>query len=123
MKATEFRSGIRGNCGYLPGKRRWTVILEEMLGKVVYSKTGRDKGRIFIIVGVINDRLVTLADGDLRRIENPKVKNIKHLQFTGVKADEITAIIKGGEIPGNHILRRYLRNATAAGVLSGKEVW
>ncbi|MGI6433805.1 MAG: RNA-binding protein [Syntrophomonadaceae bacterium] len=94
-----------------------------MLGKVVYSKTGRDQGRIFVIVGVVNDRLVTLADGDLRRIENPKVKNIKHLQFTGMKAEEIIAIIKSGEIPGNHILRRYLKNASATGASNGKEVW
>ncbi|HCF48955.1 MAG TPA: RNA-binding protein, partial [Syntrophomonas sp.] len=50
--------------------------MEDILGKVVYSKTGRDQGRMFIIVGVINDRFVTVADGSLRKIENPKVKNI-----------------------------------------------
>lgn len=104
-------------------KRGWTVILEEMLGKVVYSKSGRDQGRIFIIVGIIDDRLVRLADGDLRKIEKPKVKNIKHLQFTGMKAEEIIAVMKSGETPGNHILRKYLRKAVSTGLSSGKEVW
>lgn len=99
------------------------LFMEDILGKVVYSKTGRDQGRMFIIVGVINDRFVTVADGSLRKIENPKVKNIKHVQFTGVKADEIVAIIKSGETPGNHILRKYLKNIGTTGVSDGKEVW
>lgn len=97
--------------------------MENILGKVVYSKTGRDKGRMFIIVGVTGDRFVILADGDLRKIENPKVKNIKHVQFTGIKADEIVAIINKGEMPANHILRKYLKNISKSGVLNGKEVW
>ena len=45
--------------------------MENILGRVVYSKTGRDKGRMFIIVGVMGDRFVTLADRDLRKIEKP----------------------------------------------------
>ncbi|NLX89134.1 MAG: RNA-binding protein [Syntrophomonadaceae bacterium] len=97
--------------------------MEIILGRVVYSKTGRDKGRMFIIVGVMGDRFVTLADGDLRKIEKPKLKNIKHVQFTGIRADEIAAIINRGEMPANHILRKYLNNISKSGVLNGKEVW
>lgn len=89
----------------------------------MYSKTGRDQGRMFIVVGVINDRFVTLADGSLRKIENPKVKNIKHIQLTGKSADEIVAIIKSGEIPGNHMLRKYLKKISTTGAANGKEVW
>ena len=61
-------------------------ILETMLGKVVYSKNGRDKGTMFVVVGVVNERLVLLADGDLRKIENPKIKNIKHVQLTRMRS-------------------------------------
>lgn len=89
----------------------------------MYSKTGRDQGRMFIVVGVIDNRFVTLADGSLRKIENPKVKNIKHIQLTGKSADEIVAIIKSGEIPGNHMLRKYLKNIKTTGAGNGKEVW
>lgn len=89
----------------------------------MYSKTGRDQGRMFIVVGVINNHFVTLADGSLRKIENPKVKNIKHIQLTGKTADEIVAIIKSGEIPGNHMLRKYLKNISTTGAANGKEVW
>jgi ribosomal protein L14E/L6E/L27E len=80
-----------------------------MLGKVVYSKNGRDKGTMFVVVGVVNERLVLLADGDLRKIENPKVKNIKHVQLTRMKADDVITYLNRGEKPDNHIIRKILK--------------
>ncbi|AEV70320.1 KOW domain-containing RNA-binding protein [Acetivibrio clariflavus] len=53
------------------------------LGQVVYSKAGRDKGKKFIVVEMVDDLYVKISDGDLRRIENPKLKKMKHLQVTG----------------------------------------
>ncbi len=52
---------------------------ELTIGQFVRSKAGRDKGRVFIIVDVIDDQYVLVADGDLRRIGNPKKKKVKHL--------------------------------------------
>lgn len=53
------------------------------LGQVVYSKAGRDKGKKFIVVDILDEAFVKISDGDLRRIENAKRKKIKHLQDTG----------------------------------------
>jgi len=53
------------------------------LGQVVYSKAGRDKGRKFIIVEIIDESYVMISDGDLRKIENAKRKKLKHLDVTG----------------------------------------
>lgn len=50
-----------------------------VIGQVVKSKAGRDKGRTFIIVDILDDKYVMVADGDLRRIDSPKRKKIKHL--------------------------------------------
>jgi len=50
------------------------------LGQVVRSIAGRDAGKMFILVGIIDDKYVLVADGDLRKIESLKKKNIKHLQ-------------------------------------------
>jgi ribosomal protein L14E/L6E/L27E len=94
-----------------------------MLGKVVYSKNGRDKGRMFVIVEVVNERFVLLADGDLRKIENPKVKNIKHLQITRMQANDVLTCLSRGEKPDNHIIRKNLKRLQEAGELDGKEVW
>lgn len=52
-------------------------------GDFVISKSGRDKGRIFMVVNIIDEAYVYIADGSLRKLENPKKKKIKHLEFSG----------------------------------------
>ena len=52
------------------------------LGQIVYSKAGRDAGKVFIVVGILDDVNVLISDGDLRRIEKPKKKKVKHLDPT-----------------------------------------
>jgi len=49
------------------------------IGQLVKSKAGRDKGKLFIIKEIINDKYVYIVDGELRKISNPKKKKIKHL--------------------------------------------
>lgn len=49
------------------------------VGQIVKSKAGRDKGRVFLIFKIIDDEYVFIVDGDLRRLDNPKKKKIKHL--------------------------------------------
>ena len=49
------------------------------VGRVVFSRAGRDKGKYFIIVDIIDDQYVLISDGNLRRLSSPKKKKIKHL--------------------------------------------
>ncbi len=51
------------------------------VGRLAYSKAGRDKGKIFVIVGILDDAHVLIADGELRKVSNPKKKKLKHLQI------------------------------------------
>ncbi len=83
--------------------------MDERIGKVAYSKAGRDKGRIFVVVNVVDEDYVMLADGDLRKIENPKLKNVKHLTFTKLVAEDIMACINKGELPENYLIRRNIK--------------
>ena len=50
-------------------------------GLLVYSKAGRDKGKLFVVLGIEND-FVYLSDGDTRRVNNTKKKKIKHINRT-----------------------------------------
>lgn len=80
-----------------------------LLGKVVHSKSGRDKGKYFIVIGIIDAEYVYISDGDLRKIEKPKKKKIKHLGFTNLMADEIReAILSDGRI-SNSKIRKFLK--------------
>ncbi|WP_235777763.1 KOW domain-containing RNA-binding protein [Clostridium culturomicium] len=79
------------------------------MGKVVHSKSGRDKGKYFIIIGIIDAEYVYISDGDLRKIEKPKKKKLKHLGFTNLMADEIReAILSDGRI-SNSKIRKFLQ--------------
>ena len=48
-------------------------------GMFARSTAGHDKGRLYLVLEV-GDRRVLLADGDLRPLEKPKWKNIRHIQ-------------------------------------------
>ena len=61
---------------------------ELQYGQVVKSKAGRDKDKIFVIID-IKGEYAYLADGNLRRIEKPKQKKIKHIQPTNYIIQEI----------------------------------
>lgn len=50
-------------------------------GSLVYSRAGRDKGELFLVLSEENG-YVYLADGDTRRVEKPKKKKLKHINKT-----------------------------------------
>ena len=49
-------------------------------GEAVISLQGRDKDKYYVIVEVQGDR-VLVADGVKRKLNNPKMKNVKHLRL------------------------------------------
>ena len=49
------------------------------VGRVVFSKAGRDQGHYFVVVDVIDESYVAVANGCQRKVDNPKRKKIKHL--------------------------------------------
>lgn len=77
-------------------------------GQLVMSRAGRDKGRKFIVIEVENKEFVKVVDGDLRKIEKPKRKKIKHLVKTNyfseficnklVNQDKITNVMIRNEL-------------------------
>lgn len=57
-------------------------------GRIVISKQGRDKERLFVVYEVVNNEFVLLVDGDLRKIEKPKLKKTKHLKASPYIAND-----------------------------------
>ncbi len=56
--------------------------MEYTVGQVVYSKSGHDKGRAFMIIDIEGEYLY-LTDGRTRTVDKPKKKKLKHVQVTG----------------------------------------
>ena len=49
------------------------------VGRVVFSRAGRDQGHHFVIVDVLDEEYVVIVNGCQRKVDNPKKKKIKHL--------------------------------------------
>jgi ribosomal protein L14E/L6E/L27E len=81
---------------------------EMILGQVVRSVAGRDKGKFMVIVKIHPENLLSLADGDLRRMEKSKVKKAKHVAKTNVVIEEINEKLSKGLKVNNAELRRGL---------------
>lgn len=63
------------------------IPLDTVIGRFAWSRAGRDKGNLFIIIDVVDDNHVLIADGMIRKLNNLKKKKIKHLNITN-KVDE-----------------------------------
>ena len=76
--------------------------------QIVMSKSGRDKGRLFIVMDT-KPNFVLLADGRLRRVEKPKIKSVKHVQFVaGTGGETADKIINGSPVLNSEIRRQLL---------------
>jgi len=57
-----------------------------VVGCIVISKNGHDKGSIYVITKIADDKFVLVANGENRLLSNPKRKNIRHLFVTKNRA-------------------------------------
>ena len=67
------------------------------VGMLVYSKAGRDKQNMFLVLEVENG-YAYIADGSLRKSEKPKKKKLIHLQKTNYIFDNVSKDIENFEI-------------------------
>lgn len=79
------------------------------IGQVVRSKAGRDKGRVFVIIDILDDKYVLIVDGDLRKLDKPKKKKIKHLIVYKSVLKNIKEKIEKGESFNNAYVRKALK--------------
>lgn len=56
-------------------------------GSIVMSTAGRDSGKLFFVIDV-KEKYALIVDGELRRTEKPKQKNLKHLKFYSENTNE-----------------------------------
>lgn len=78
------------------------------IGDIVLATAGRDEKRIFVIISVIDELYVHIADGKTRRVEKPKKKKIKHLGLIREANQEfIESILKNGKYT-NSALRKAI---------------
>ena len=82
---------------------------EPNLGQIVRVLRGRDYGKAAVIVKVLNHRFVLVADGDKRKFDQPKKKNLNHLQLTDhISTEVLNSLIESGRVTNGKL--RYAIN-------------
>ena len=79
------------------------------VGRVVQSRQGRDAGRYFVVLHVVDEKFVMMADGLTRKISHPKKKKILHLHPKPILVESVAE-----KLPAHQLLDSDLRKALAA---------
>lgn len=79
-------------------------------GQIVYSKSGRDKNRYYIITEVLDSNYVMIVDGMYRKVEKPKKKKIMHLVILKNIASDIKEKIESGIKLTNNDIKNCLKD-------------
>lgn len=70
-------------------------LIEEITpGRIVKVLRGRDAGKYAVVIGLEDHKFVLIADGDRRKFDQPKKKNILHLQLTDSVSSEVADSIR-----------------------------
>lgn len=78
-----------------------------VIGELVRSAAGHDKGGLYVIVG-IEQGFAVICNGRDRKVQKPKRKKIKHIKRTGIVFDWI---LKSPELVNNSSVRRAISEA------------
>ncbi|MGN0797033.1 MAG: hypothetical protein ACI4M5_02385 [Christensenellales bacterium] len=87
------------------------------VGDIAVSLAGHDKKKPCVVVKVVADDYVMIADGMRRLISNPKLKKVKHLQKKE-NSVELTSLIGIGQADDKKIaevLEKYISNKNGGG--------
>jgi ribosomal protein L14E/L6E/L27E len=83
--------------------------IEPAIGRIVRVLRGREQEGYAVIVRIIDDRFVWIADGDKRKFDQPKKKNLLHLELLASVSGEVAdSIMETGRVTNGKL--RYALN-------------
>ncbi|MCT2536579.1 KOW domain-containing RNA-binding protein [Aquibacillus koreensis] len=69
------------------------------IGQVVQILQGREAGQYAIVIDVVDDRFVLLADGEKRKFDRPKKKNLHHIEQMDYISPEVqNSLLETGRV-------------------------
>jgi len=82
---------------------------QPQVGQIVKILRGRDFGKFAIIIGLVDQRFALIADGDKRKFDHPKKKNLLHLELQ----NEISEVVVNSLQETGRVTNGKLRYALA----------
>jgi len=79
------------------------------VGDIILAVAGRDSKRLLVVVGIIDENYVFIADGKSRKADFPKKKKIKHIELVKKAGDGFieSLNLKNGRFT-NSVLRKII---------------
>ncbi|WEK53787.1 MAG: KOW domain-containing RNA-binding protein [Candidatus Cohnella colombiensis] len=71
-----------------------TINVKLEPGDIVKSLRGRDEDGLLVVIAILDERFALVADGDKRRFDRPKRKNVLHLEPIGIQSEEVANSIR-----------------------------
>ncbi|WP_170287671.1 KOW domain-containing RNA-binding protein [Aquibacillus halophilus] len=69
------------------------------IGQVVQILQGREAGQFAIVIQIVDDRFVLLADGEKRKYDRPKKKNRHHIELLNYISPEVqNSLLETGRV-------------------------
>ena len=80
-------------------------------GCVVKSLAGRDGGRLFVVSAPAGEGYIYITDGRTRKVEHPKKKKLRHVEYVASAVQEILQRLDQGRLT-NSAVRKFLSELT-----------
>ena len=69
------------------------------IGQVVRIRQGREAGQFAVVIRIIDERFVLLADGEKRKYDRPKKKNLHHIEVMDFISPEVqSSLLETGRV-------------------------
>ncbi|MGL5243666.1 MAG: hypothetical protein ACRC7R_00615 [Sarcina sp.] len=80
-----------------------------LIGTLVFSEAGRDKDLAYLIVDIVDEKYVLVANGSTKTCNMPKKKKIKHLLLTDVIDNDIKISILAQDKNRDLKIKRFIK--------------
>ncbi len=75
------------------------------VGQLVKASCGRDQGKLFVIISIVDEDYVMIVDGKSRKLDKPKLKKIKHLNIHNFVIEKVKKLLLNGENITDSVIR------------------
>lgn len=84
---------------------------QPQIGQIVKVLRGKDENSYAVIIEIVDDRFVMIVDGDKRRFDQPKKKNVLHLELQPAISSEVTSsLLETGRVTNaklRYVIQKY----------------
>ncbi|WP_336790771.1 KOW domain-containing RNA-binding protein [Paenibacillus sp. MMO-177] len=84
---------------------------QPQIGQIVKVLRGKDENSYAVIIEIVDERFVMIVDGDKRRFDQPKKKNVLHLELQPAISSEVTSsLLETGRVTNaklRYVIQKY----------------